>query len=53
MKRSITTILLMILIGVMGYLMGDGGHSAPKCPTEDSCSIDYQGGKWVIREIIP
>lgn len=25
----------------------------PNCPTEDSCSIDYRDGRWVITPIIP
>lgn len=30
------------------------GTSAPNCPTEDSCQIDYQHSKgWVVTEVTP
>lgn len=28
-------------------------RSAVHCPTEDSCSIDYQHGHWTVTPIVP
>lgn len=28
-------------------------QNAPYCPTEDSCIVDYHGGKWWVIESTP
>lgn len=27
--------------------------TGPRCPTEDSCVVDYRGGRWHIAEVTP
>lgn len=27
--------------------------SAPRCPSEDSCTADYRDGSWHIEPVIP
>lgn len=27
--------------------------TGPDCPTEDSCTVDYRDGEWIIEETTP
>ena len=51
MKSLLTALLLIVsftLGGVTQYVT-----SQPHCPTEDSCEISYDHGKWTITEVQP
>lgn len=50
-----TTLLLSILSAVLGMLvlLGVQAVHAPRCPTEDSCSLDYRDGAWHVSEVTP
>lgn len=51
-------ILTWIAILLSGFAMGWTAHAllvpaGPDCPTEDSCTIDYHDGRWIIEEGTP
>lgn len=53
---KLATALLAIATFATGGLLTATGFvlAQPHCPTEDSCSIDYQHGKgWVVTEVQP
>jgi hypothetical protein len=60
MRRAIT-IAVSTAIAALTFIAGVSiGDWAPKCPTEDSCSIDYRNpdgpgprGYWVIKAVTP
>ncbi len=54
--RTKITAALLTLIGLSGsFVAGYATHTSnqPNCPTEDSCSIDYNHGQWHIEPTIP
>lgn len=47
-------LIVAVLLGVafyLGYAVAQAEQ--PDCPTEDSCTIDYDGDGWVIEEVTP
>lgn len=50
-------LILAITFIVAGFLLGlavpHDAPSLPRCPTEDSCSVDYRDGAWHITPDIP
>lgn len=45
--RAVTVALAFI---ALYFIVAD---SAPVCPTEDSCAIEYTNGEWIISEVTP
>lgn len=41
-----------VALGVTGLTLVDY-HGQPECPTEDSCSVSYEHGRWTISEAQP
>ena len=51
---AILAAMVATVIFTVAYLTVSANvTSEPPCPTEDSCSIDYQDGRWTIQEEIP
>lgn len=48
----IVTALTALLLGVFGTLAVQS-LTAPSCPTEDSCTVDYHDGQWHVTEVTP
>lgn len=53
---------LLIGAGVAGRAYADNPAEKPvtsvivtgiDCPSEDSCTVDYQGGTWTVRLVTP
>lgn len=40
----------LLLAFTLGYASAD---DAPSCPTEDSCTVDYEDGRWTVTEDTP
>ena len=52
---------LLVLAGIGGGIYAQAQEVEPSsvsvtgidCPTEDSCTIDYRDGHWVITQVTP
>lgn len=55
MSRKIKLALVGLALTAGGFLGGwmAGQPEVPSCPTEDSCTVDYQDGQWVIEPAVP
>lgn len=51
MRRALAAILL-VATGWAGATLTHG-HTTPRCPTEDSCTVDYDHGRWTVTEVTP
>ncbi len=49
--RIATGALIGLLMGAGVLIIGDS--TRPKCPTEDSCTVDYRSGEWHVTEVTP
>lgn len=50
--KTTLTLVIVALSFVLGAV-AERVTSAPHCPTEDSCQIDYHNGAWTITEVTP
>lgn len=55
-RTAWVSLTVAIALAVVAFLVGTlfgvaiAEEKKPYCPTEDSCSIDYSNGEWIITE---
>ncbi len=52
MKAVAALVGIWAALGILGTLAVQAERE-PYCPTEDSCSISYEHGKWTVSEVTP
>lgn len=52
MKAEAALVVIWVALAVLGTLAVQA-EAEPYCPTEDSCSISYEHGKWTVSEVTP
>ena len=50
MKATAALVAVWMVLGVLGTLAVQAERQ-PHCPTEDSCAVSYENGKWTITEV--
>jgi hypothetical protein len=52
MRRIAILTLTAMVLGIT-FIAGTLLDTSPECPTEDSCTVDYTDGEWVITPEVP
>jgi hypothetical protein len=52
-RTLVSVVVAAVAAFACGWLTNDLTDTAPNCPTEDSCAVDYHNRSWHITELSP
>lgn len=50
--KKVTTVLMGCTLLTLGFLVGHSSDT-PQCPTEDSCTVTYENGRYLVTPVVP